>query len=84
MDKAVKQLKARQVPRQEWPEELQVFVNAAEKKMKETKKNPTETSTTVTSNAGEIDDDADGISAFDIASQVVTDEIQDLDISLRT
>jgi hypothetical protein len=32
----------------------------------------------------QVDDDVDGVSAFERASETVSNEIQDLDISLRT
>lgn len=81
MDKACKELRKKGVPEEKWPIELQKFANAAN-----TVKSKKETGPDTTSTRKQMFDvdDADGISAFDIASQVVTNEIQDLDISLRT
>lgn len=78
MDKACKELRKKGVPEDKWPVDLQKFANAAN-----TAKTRKETSPDDAGKGYDIDD-ADGVSAFDIASQVVTNEIQDLDISLRT
>jgi len=81
MDKARKELTKKGVPQDKWPIQLRKFANAAS--TKKIKKEDLTAKQPDASRAQDIDD-ADGITAFDIASQVVTDEIQDLDISLRT
>lgn len=81
MDKARKALQAKKVSQDRWPVELRKFANAASsRKQLDKDKQGGKKDMTMQYDS----DDADGISAFDIASQVVTDEIQDLDISLRT
>lgn len=84
MDKACKELRKKGIPEEKWPMELQKFANAAST-VKTRKDAPSRSDKVAAGQQQRYDiDDADGISAFDIASQVVTNEIQDLDISLRT
>lgn len=96
MDKAIKELRKKNVNEDEWPIELKKFADAARSgaAAKGGKEAGTAAAVDTISNADAggaqagtpqmFSDDSDGVSAFDIASQVVTDEIQGLDISLRT
>lgn len=84
MDKAIKALRKQKVKEEEWPVELKRFAEAARSRSKAEKKSDAQSATARGDGLQSLSDDSDGISAFDIASQVVTNEIQDLDISLRT
>lgn len=81
MDKARKELTKKGVPQDKWPVHLRKFAQAATSTAKMKKEDGSDKPGAVKTYDS---DDADGISAFDVAAQVVTDEIQDLDISLRT
>lgn len=84
MDKAIKALRQKKVSEEEWPVELKRFADAARNRSSAEKKSDAKSAVERGDGMQNLSDDSDGISAFDIASQVVTDEIQNLDISLRT